>query len=48
MRSDVTPSDKAGQALQAAVAGVDMWNPDWLAVLKDLEADTDKWHDASG
>jgi 2-aminoethylphosphonate transport system substrate-binding protein len=47
-RSDVAPTDKAGQALQAAVQGVELWTPDWLAVLKDLDADTQKWHEATG
>ena len=47
-RSDVTPSDKAGQMLMQAVAGVDLWTPDWLAVLKDLDADTAKWREATG
>lgn len=48
VRSDVTPNDKSGQMLMQAVAGVDLWTPDWLAVLKDLDADAAKWHEATG
>jgi 2-aminoethylphosphonate transport system substrate-binding protein len=47
-RSDVAPDDKAGQMLMQAVAGVELWTPDWLSVLKDLDADTQKWHEATG
>ena len=48
VRSDVTPSDKAGMALTDALNGVTIWTPDWDAVLKDLDADTQMWHTATG
>ncbi|HVW94182.1 MAG TPA: 2-aminoethylphosphonate ABC transporter substrate-binding protein [Devosia sp.] len=47
-RSDVTPDDEHGKALQQAMSGVKVWTPDWSAVLKDLAADTAKWHEATG
>jgi 2-aminoethylphosphonate transport system substrate-binding protein len=28
--------------------GVEVWNPDWAGVLKDLEADVARWHEATG
>ena len=48
VRSDVQPTDAAGKALLAAVSGVTIWTPDWLAVLKNLDADVAAWHQATG
>ena len=48
VRKDVTPSDKAGMMLMDAMKGVDVWTPDWAAVLKDLQGDAGRWHEATG
>ena len=48
VRSDVTPTDKTGMALSDALKGVTIWTPDWAAVLKDFDADTQMWHTATG
>jgi 2-aminoethylphosphonate transport system substrate-binding protein len=44
VRADVKPADK----IRDAMAGVDVWTPDWAEVLKDLPADADRWHSATG
>jgi hypothetical protein len=28
--------------------GVTIWTPDWATVLKNLQADVKRWHDATG
>ena len=48
VRKDVTPSDKSGMMLMDAMKGVDVWTPDWAAVLKDLQGDAGRWHEATG
>ena len=48
VRMDVKPTDKAAMSLQDTMKGVDVWSPDWAAVLKDLPADVDRWHEATG
>jgi 2-aminoethylphosphonate transport system substrate-binding protein len=48
VRKDVTPTDKAGMMLIDAMKGVDVWTPDWAAVLKDLQSDAARWHEATG
>jgi len=48
VRSDVKPTDASAVALQNALQGVDIWTPDWAQVLKDLDADTQSWHTATG
>jgi 2-aminoethylphosphonate transport system substrate-binding protein len=48
VRMDVKPTDKAGTMLSEATKGVDIWTPDWAAVLKDLPADADRWHQSTG
>ena len=44
VRSDVEPSTD----IKAMMDGVEVWTPDWTAVLKDLEADVGRWHEATG
>jgi 2-aminoethylphosphonate transport system substrate-binding protein len=44
VRGDVEPSSD----IKSMMDGVDVWNPDWSAVLKDLEADVARWHEATG
>jgi 2-aminoethylphosphonate transport system substrate-binding protein len=48
VRKDVTPTDKSGVMLMDAMKGVDVWTPDWAAVLKDLQSDAGRWHEATG
>ena len=48
VRKDVAPSDKSGMMLMDAMKGVDVWTPDWAAVLKDLQGDAGRWHEATG
>jgi 2-aminoethylphosphonate transport system substrate-binding protein len=48
VRMDVKPTDKAAMSLEEAMQGVEVWSPDWAAVLKDLPADVDRWHEATG
>jgi len=48
VRMDVKPTDKAATALRDAMSGVEIWTPDWNAVLKDLQGDAARWHDATG
>lgn len=38
-RADVKPTDQNFQAVQQAITGVEVWQPDWNAVLADLDAD---------
>jgi len=48
VRSDVKASDANAVALSDAMKGVEVWTPDWAAVLKDLQSDVAKWHEATG
>jgi 2-aminoethylphosphonate transport system substrate-binding protein len=48
VRMDVKPTDKAGLSLTEAMKGIEIWTPDWAAVLKDLPADADRWHQSTG
>jgi len=48
VRSDVTASDANATAIAKTLEGVKVWAPDWAGVLKDLQADVAKWHDATG
>ncbi|NEA32155.1 2-aminoethylphosphonate ABC transporter substrate-binding protein [Streptomyces sp. SID13031] len=45
-RSDVKPTDANFQAAQKATAGVEIWQPDWNAVLADLDADVAAYNKA--
>ncbi len=38
-RADVKPTDANYQAVEKAVDGVEIWQPDWTQVLADLDAD---------
>lgn len=38
-RQDVKPTDANFQSVQKATTGVEIWTPDWNAVLADLDAD---------
>jgi 2-aminoethylphosphonate transport system substrate-binding protein len=38
-RADVKPADANFQAVEQAMTGVEVYNPDWTAVLGDLDAD---------
>jgi 2-aminoethylphosphonate transport system substrate-binding protein len=48
VRMDVKPTDKAATSLHDTMQGVEVWTPDWAAVLKDLQADAARWHEATG
>ena len=48
VRSDVKPTDKSFEELEAKLKGVTIWQPDWAQVLTDLQADVARWHDVTG
>ena len=48
VRKDVQPTDGNFGKLHAAMQGVTIWSPDWGSVLKDLQADVARWHEATG
>ena len=48
VRSDVKPSDRSYEELEAKLKGVTIWQPDWAQVLTDLQADVARWHDVTG
>ncbi|WP_433008351.1 2-aminoethylphosphonate ABC transporter substrate-binding protein [Kribbella sp. CA-294648] len=45
-RSDVKPTDANFQSVLKATAGVEIWQPDWNAVLADLDADVAAYNKA--
>ncbi|HZX06711.1 2-aminoethylphosphonate ABC transporter substrate-binding protein [Kribbella sp.] len=47
-RDDVKPADANFTSVQKATAGVDVWQPDWAAVLTDLDADVAAYTKAVG
>jgi 2-aminoethylphosphonate transport system substrate-binding protein len=48
VRIDVKPNDANFKALHELMAGVTVWHPDWSDVLKHLDADVKRWHEATG
>jgi 2-aminoethylphosphonate transport system substrate-binding protein len=48
VRSDVKPTDDNYKKIEQALKGVEIWTPDWTAVLADLQADVARWHDVTG
>jgi 2-aminoethylphosphonate transport system substrate-binding protein len=48
VRTDVKPTDANFKALTEAMAGVVIWQPDWNDVIKNLDADVARWHQATG
>ena len=48
MRTDVHPADATYKQIEDTMKGVTIWSPDWAAVLKNLQADVKRWHDATG
>jgi 2-aminoethylphosphonate transport system substrate-binding protein len=48
VRSDVNPTDDNYKQLHAMMDGVEVWNPDWPQVLKDLKDDVGRWHSVTG
>jgi 2-aminoethylphosphonate transport system substrate-binding protein len=46
VRSDVHPDDENFKKLQAMLEGVEIWQPDWNQVLKDLKADVAAYNQA--
>ena len=48
VRQDVQPNDDNFKNMQSMLQGVTIWNPDWAQVLKDLQADVARWHEATG
>ena len=48
VRSDVKADDANAKAIEETLKGVEIWTPDWDAVLKDLSADVAKWHEVTG
>jgi 2-aminoethylphosphonate transport system substrate-binding protein len=45
-RSDVEPADANFLSVQKATTGVEIWQPDWLAVLAELDADVAAYNKA--
>jgi 2-aminoethylphosphonate transport system substrate-binding protein len=48
VRKDVAPTDEHFTTFHKMMEGVTVWTPDWPQVLKDLQADVAKWHEATG
>jgi 2-aminoethylphosphonate transport system substrate-binding protein len=48
VRSDVTPADANYQAVQAAMSGVDVWNPDWTSIAANLDSQVAAYNKALG
>ncbi|MBV9531104.1 MAG: 2-aminoethylphosphonate ABC transporter substrate-binding protein [Bradyrhizobium sp.] len=48
VRTDVKPTDANFKALTEAMTGVVVWQPDWNDVLKNLDVDVARWHQATG
>jgi 2-aminoethylphosphonate transport system substrate-binding protein len=48
VRDDVTPDDAHYRQITAALDGVTVWNPDWNAVLANLDADLAAYQKAVG
>jgi 2-aminoethylphosphonate transport system substrate-binding protein len=48
VRQDVKPTDDNYKKIAQAMEGVEIWTPDWNAVLKDLQADVARWHEVTG
>jgi 2-aminoethylphosphonate transport system substrate-binding protein len=48
VRTDVHPTDASYQRIEATMKGVDIWNPDWADVLKNLQAHVARWHSVTG
>jgi 2-aminoethylphosphonate transport system substrate-binding protein len=48
VRQDVQPTDDNFKNMQTMMQGVTIWNPDWAQVLKDLQGDVARWHEATG
>lgn len=47
-RSDVTPSGANGAKISAALAGVQVWQPDWSGVVSTLDSDVAAYNKATG
>jgi 2-aminoethylphosphonate transport system substrate-binding protein len=47
VRNDVHPDDAGFKTLQAALHGVEIWSPDWAAVLADLPKDVAAYKEAT-
>jgi 2-aminoethylphosphonate transport system substrate-binding protein len=47
-RRDVTADDATGEQLAQVLAGVDVWSPDWTAVLSSLDSDVAAYTKAVG
>lgn len=47
-RSDVKPTDVNFTTMQKAMAGVQIWQPDWNSIQKNLPQLAQKWHSATG
>jgi 2-aminoethylphosphonate transport system substrate-binding protein len=47
VRNDVHPDDAGFKTLQASLQGVEIWSPDWAAVLADLSKDVAAYKEAT-
>jgi len=47
-RSDVKPTDENYAKLHGFMEGVNVFTPDWGAVLQDLSKDVARWHEVTG
>ena len=48
VRTDVHPSDESYKRIEATLAGVGIWNPDWSDVLANLQSYVARWHSVTG
>ena len=48
VRTDVQPTDDNYRQLKAMMQGVEIWTPDWDAVLSTLKEDVARWHQETG
>jgi 2-aminoethylphosphonate transport system substrate-binding protein len=48
VRKDVHPTDANYKQLHDIMQGVEVWNPDWAAILPELDGDFTRWHEVTG
>lgn len=48
VRNDIPATGKTAAALAKIMSGVEIWTPDWNAVLPNLKADIARWHSVTG
>ncbi len=48
VRTDVQPSGETYAAMQSLLKGVDIWSPDWVGLLRNLQQYVSQWHTETG